>query len=568
MVSLALSGCGGGDDGPPQVHDSTSAVIAFAPDRRAPAAPIPHAVKGGTITVLSYSDLGRGPGWTDPTGSYWITSSSILSGLVTRSLTQYAYDPKSASMVLVPDLATDLGTPNADFTQWTFTIRDGVRFEDGSPVTAEDVAYGIKRSFDRRAFTGGATYSNDYFLDGHSYRGPYLSGTDYPGVVVDGNRVTIKMARPFPDMPYWGAFAAMGPIPARGSDPATYWRHPLATGPYKFAAYVPGKSLTLVRNGEWDPATDPGRHAYPDRYVFKFHQAIGRMESTILDGSAQGQTALSYDSVSVANSARAQRLERLTTGLAPCTRMLWADNRKITDVRVRRALGYAFPYRQVAAIVDDQFGLSALPGTSILPPGTPGRQVYSALHADQGQTRPHMAQMLLRRAGYAPGDYAITFAYSDAPGAAVDVAVKDQLVKSLHAAGFAAHPIGAATLDQLGGIQDDPHSPVNVRLEGWCADWPSGSSFLPHFFASNGDQNKAYFSVPEVDASIERISSLPLAQQPSEWGKLDEHIMKTYYPGVILYNTQVSMLHGSRIGGLNDDSSFGMPTWKDLYLSR
>ena len=91
-------------------------------------------------------------------------------------------------MVLVPDIATDLGTPNADFTEWTFTIRDGVRFEDGTPVTADDVAYGIKRSFDRADFPTGPTYSNDYFLDGDSYKGPYLSGTAYPGVVVDGDR--------------------------------------------------------------------------------------------------------------------------------------------------------------------------------------------------------------------------------------------------------------------------------------------------------------------------------------------------------------------------------------------
>jgi peptide/nickel transport system substrate-binding protein len=367
-------------------------------------------------------------------------------------------------------------------------------------------------------------------------------------------------------MPYWAAFPAIGPITHIRSDPATYWRHPLATGPYKFGKYVPGKSLTLVRNDQWDPTTDPGRHAYPDRYVFKFHQDIGRMESTILGGAAQGRTALSFDNVSAANRARAKRLVRLTPGLASCAHMLWADNRKITDVRVRRALGYAFPYRQVAALVDDEFGFSALPGTSILPPGIPGRQDYSALHAEQGQTRPHMARTLLRRAGYAPGDYAITFAYADAPGAAVDAAVKDQLVKSLQAAGFATHPIHAATLDEYIAVQNDPHSPVNARMESWCADWPSGSSFLPTFFASNGGQNNAYFSKPEVDASINRISSLPLEQQPPEWGKLDEHIMKTYYPGVILYNTQVDMLHGSRIGGMNDDSSVGMPTWKDLYV--
>ena len=44
-----------------------------------------------------------------------------MTGLVTRSLTQYDYDPETRQMVLVPDLATDLGTPNDDFTEWKFT---------------------------------------------------------------------------------------------------------------------------------------------------------------------------------------------------------------------------------------------------------------------------------------------------------------------------------------------------------------------------------------------------------------------------------------------------------------
>ena len=105
-----------------------------------------------------------------------------------------------------------------------------------------------------------------------------------------------------------------------------------------------------------------------------------------------------------------------------------------------------------------------------------------------------------------------------------------------------------------------------MRFGGWCADWPSGSSWLPIFFASNGDHNHSYFSESSVDAAIDRISSLPLDQQPSAWGSLDKEIMTRYYPGVILYNSGVQMLHGSRIGGMNDDPVFGMPTWKDIYV--
>ena len=46
-------------------------------------------------------------------------------------------------MQLVPDMATDLGRPNEDNTEWTFTLKDGIKYEDGTDVKAEDVAYAI-----------------------------------------------------------------------------------------------------------------------------------------------------------------------------------------------------------------------------------------------------------------------------------------------------------------------------------------------------------------------------------------------------------------------------------------
>ena len=64
-----------------------------------------------------------------------------------RSLTQYAYDADSNDMQLIPDMATDLGRPSEDNKEWTFTLRDGLKYEDGTPVKAEDVAYAVKRSF-------------------------------------------------------------------------------------------------------------------------------------------------------------------------------------------------------------------------------------------------------------------------------------------------------------------------------------------------------------------------------------------------------------------------------------
>ena len=158
--------------------------------------------------------------------------------------------------------------------------------------------------------------------------------------MVDGNTLTIKMARPFPDMPYWGAFPAMGPIPEGGSNPdelrgCIRWR-PDRT---RSLQYTPQQSLTLVRNDEWDPATDPGRHAYPDRYVFDFTKTQEQIDATILGDSARAQTTLSDENVLAADYRTAVRLHRVTVGPKPCTHGGWPDNRKITDIKVRQAIG-------------------------------------------------------------------------------------------------------------------------------------------------------------------------------------------------------------------------------------
>ncbi|MGI8627625.1 MAG: hypothetical protein ACR2J5_13830 [Geodermatophilaceae bacterium] len=132
VAALAGAACDADPATESATPDSPSGSVVgegFDPEREGPAPPIEGAGSGGTVRVLA--DFA--PIWAtmDPTEAYSSDTTSILSSLATRSLTQYVYDPEQDAMVLVPDIATDLGTPNADFTQWSFTIRDGVKFEDG-----------------------------------------------------------------------------------------------------------------------------------------------------------------------------------------------------------------------------------------------------------------------------------------------------------------------------------------------------------------------------------------------------------------------------------------------------
>ena len=135
--------------------------------------------RGGTLHALS---LGPVTSW-DPQRIATREDMAFAGRIFVRTLTAYApsTDPDEQSR-LVGDLATDTGTPSEDLRSWTFTLREGVRWQDGSPVTCEDVAYGISRTFATEEITGGPTDALAVLdiprrEDGTStYLGPYATG--------------------------------------------------------------------------------------------------------------------------------------------------------------------------------------------------------------------------------------------------------------------------------------------------------------------------------------------------------------------------------------------------------
>jgi peptide/nickel transport system substrate-binding protein len=584
---LALAACGGSDDGggttpssgpgtgPASTGESgqfqtTEVIGGKDPTAVGPAAEIEGAVKGGTLTVLKADTITT----LDPTESYYTDSASILSGLITRSLTQYKWDPTSEEMILVPDLATDLGRPNKTFTKWTFTLKDGIKWENGKPVTPADIAFGIERSFDRTTFPGGAGYSNDYFKNGDTFKGPYTDkGGSCQCVTISGMDITIAMAQPFPDMPYWGAFPAMGPIPSgSASDPAKYKLHPLSTGPYMFkpGSFTVGKKLTLIPNPNWDAATDPARHQYIDEIDFNFDADSAQTDQILLQDTGEGQTTITYNNVLSADYGTfvSQAPDRLVKGPNPCTFMQYPDNRKITDISVRRAIGLAYPYRDAWAAGGSIAGVTRIPASNIMPPGIPGRTEYNPRPGvEPGQTDAAKAKALLQKSGNL--NYKLVYAYlSDDPNS---VAVKNVVTKAYKDAGFNPQPFASTGANYATQVLQNPDWVGNVRGVGWCSDWPSGGSWFPPVFHGTdvdktGVFGSNYAAFDKADAEIDAIQKLPIEQQPDAWNKLDKEIQDKWYPVVVTGYGADAMARGSKVMNMTNDPVFGMPNWKDMWL--
>ncbi|KRE92223.1 hypothetical protein ASG76_17350 [Nocardioides sp. Soil774] len=576
---LLLAACDGRppDDGIVKHQDLTGSfvpqpVVTKDPGRDGPAPQVEGATPGGTITV--YLPGAPGPDTLDPTGGWSVTGNAILQGLVSRSLTQYARG-EDGQPVLVPDLATDLGHHNDDFTRWTFTIRTDATWEDGSPVTAEEVAFGICRSLDAEAFPGGpgAEYSRTYFAGSEDYLGPYTDDDpgcdDWSGIEVHGQDITISMSRPFPDMDFWGASMAMGPAPlGEASDPSAYGHAPLASGPYEVKRWSPGEQLVLVRNEEWSASSDPARHQYADEWVFKFNQDQDVVDEIMLSGSTAGRRAVSTSLGAGRFTDASSRLgERLVQQSSPCVASIAPDYTRITDIRVRKALAYAYPYEDAWLAGGDVPDVTRVPASSLLPPGVAGRRDYQ-VDGEQITYDPARSRALLAEAGHGDEPYPITMAYYDLDQRARDA--QDQITTGFEAGGFSvkAIPLQESPYDVWLDPDDEVNQTLDIRGSNWCPPWPTGAAMLPPLLKPGAAYNTAHFDEPAVTEEMERIATLPAKEQPGAWGELDERIMKTWFPIIPTGYVNRLFVFGDHVGNPAGDGSTGTPDYKDLYVVR
>ncbi len=567
MVTLAACGgsggsgtSGGGDNG--EFIDPES-EFAQVNDAEGPAPEVEGAQTGGTITVLIPSD--PGPEDLDPTNGWSVLGNSIQQALTNRSLTQYRRNPDSGDMELVPDLATDLGTPNEDFTEWTFTLKD-TKWETGDPVTAEEVKYGVERSFDTETFTSGPgqAYSVGWIDCGaEDYAGPEKSG-DCPGITTDGQKITFKMLKPFPDFNFWSTFMAIGPIPTENSTFPAYGRKPLSTGPYKIEDFRVNESLTLVKNDQWDAASDPARHQYADKWIFKFDQDQEKTDQILLSGNSDSATT-------VANSLGATNANELKGALGSnyiqqtgqCISTRTPDYTKITDKLIREAIGWAFDFDNVQLAAGNIPGITRIPAQGLMPPGMAGRKEFFPA-GEQFKFDPDKARALLEEAGE-PG-FKLTFIYDDSDAETKASAEAEK--KGYEEAGFTVEMIPYQ--EDAYALFDDADNPINKQLNlrsaNWCSDWPAGSTMIPPLVQTGQPYNTSYFSEEEVDQRIEEIPTLPLEEQPGAWGDLDELIETKYLPNIVTGYRNDLYGAGSGIGGFTGDAAMAAINYKDLFV--
>lgn len=584
---FALAACGGSDSAGP---DSTIDLDGTGAAGQDPTAQGPFtvdgAVEGGTVNIINAS--GSLSTSFDPRNIYYSDTISVFTGLITRSLTQFKTDPETGDQTLVPDLATDLGTSNDDFTQWTFTLKDGLMYENGDPITSQDIAFTVSSSLDCDTFTDcpsnyllGTLIGSDKLKSGapdpdYVSGKKIVSGLETP----DDKTLIFNFSQPFPDLPAYAFFPLFSPMPSDDPEltsPEDYENNILASGPYKIDSWSPGKSLVLSRNDQWDAATDPARTQYPDGYDFDTtYSDPKKVDAILAESRGDGANSLTYDELD-ASDLSSFPADQKVEGPQPLTRWLAPDYSKVPK-EVREAITWAYPYAAAAKTAGSIVGTNYIFTSNIMAPGTPGREVYNPIpDHEPGTTDAAKAKAILEESGNL--GFELSWLYSTDDPLSVDV--KDVVSEAYEAAGFKVKPY-ATTTTQFTTDRSNPETPINVISGAWLSDWPSGYSWIPPVYnpadptlpcadqtwPSFGVVNYARFCEDDVVEQIKETQALPLEDQPAAWQQLEQYIQETYYPLIPLANGGTVQGHGTAIQGHLIDPTGGMPTWKIISIAQ
>ncbi|MER6607008.1 ABC transporter substrate-binding protein [Streptomyces sp. NPDC000927] len=488
----------------------------------------PH--KGGTLTVLN----SRPQSDFDPARLYTSGGGNVPS-LVFRTLTTRNREDGAAGAKVVPDLATDLGTPSQNATVWTYTLKDGLKFEDGTPITSADIKYGIERSF-AAELSGGAPYLRDWLIGGADYQGPYKDKKGLDSIETpDAKTIVFHLNKPEGEFPFLATQTQTTPVPKAEDTGTKYEEHPISSGPYKVVKNEgDGERLVLERNPHWSADTDEERKAYPDRIDVRSGLDSAVINQRLSASRGADAAAVTTDTnlgpAELAKVTGDKKLaDRVGTGHFGYTNYI-AFNPKVKpfdNPKVRQAIAYAVDR---SSVVNAAGGSSlAEPATTFLPEQAAfGHTPYDHFPAGKSGD-PAKARELLKEAGH-PKGLTVTLTHSNDKDFATSPEIATAIQEALKKAGITV---------RLQGLEDNAYSDTihNVKSEpgfflaGWGADWPSGGPFFAPIF--DGRQivedgynfNSGLLDDPGVNKEIDGINKLTdLEAAAKRWGALDRKV--------------------------------------------
>ena len=400
-----------------------------------------------------------------------------------------------SNLAIVPQLA--LAWKPLNPTTWEFTLRPGVLFHDGTPVSPDDVVFSIERA---------RTETSDFkaYVDG-------ITAVE----VIDDHAVRITTAAPDPSL--WLKLAEVAIMSRAWAEqhgvtrPADYLRareetyasrHANGTGPFTLEEFEPGGDWGLIRNPHWW-----GKTEYPhniDRVVHVHKGGDTENVAALVDGQIdllQGPPYSAIDQISRSPDLKVAyrtKLHTLYFGLDQGSAELRSSDIKgrnpFKDRRVREAMAHAI---DLEPILHDLMGELFIPAGTMVAPGVNG---YAPELDQPPSYDPEQAEALLTEAGY-PDGFSVTLDCANDWG--------DDEIAACKGAAEQLAKIGIAVTVNF--LSSDPlYAKVyNARasdfyIDGYHMD-PDSEGALRDLFYNKGGWNMTGYANARVDELLEKI---------------------------------------------------------------
>jgi peptide/nickel transport system substrate-binding protein len=494
----------------------------------------PSTKKGGTLTY----GVAATPDSFDPGNTYyaWVLN---LNRLWATPLLTYKSCTGGCGDTLAPGIATGLGQVSANGLVWTYHIKQGLKFEDGSPVTAQDVKYAVERTYDRSVMENGPTYFDNILAD-PKYPGPYKDPTGNLTSITTPDNYTIQfhLLAPFPDFNYVvGAFSQTAPVEKSKDTGANYQLHPMSTGPYMFQSYQTNKQLVLVPNPNWTQNEDPQAKQLASKIVVNLNMNAQDLDNRLMAGDID----IDAQGIGVQAAARAKILSspslKTDADVAPGNRAwftyLNTQVAPLNNLACRQAVEYAANKTDLQTAWGGPYAGGQVATTLLLP----GMNGYSPFDLYNAKTDPTgdltSAKAALAKCGQ-PSGFTVGAAYrSDRPA---ETAAIQALQAALARVGIKlqlhGYPSGSYYSTFAGAPNYVHQHDLGILMGGWSPDWPDGYGMMDELVAGNtivatGNTNIGELKDPKVDSMFQQTTKpgLTTAQVGALYGQIDKQAM-------------------------------------------
>lgn len=502
---LTTAACGGGDDGGGGGGGDAAGFNAGVGK-----VANPSDKKGGTLKFIGTQDADS---W-DPTRGYYGFAWNFMR-YYTRQLVTPDTAPGEKGLELKPDLAKSRAKVSDDGKTYTYELKDDVAWQDGKPVTSQDVKYGIERQWAQDVLSGGPVYVKDTMDPEGTYKGPYKDDGGFEGIETpDDKTIVFHLPKANSDFEEMLAMPSASPVREDKDTKSKYGLKPFSNGPYKFQDYSPNKKLALVRNEEWKKSSDDVRTALPDKITVTLITNADEMDKRLINGDYDvdlNQTGLSPAGRATAIKEHKANVDNPTMGYIRYA-VFPQDVKPFDNIHCRKAVIYGADHKGIQTARGGPMAGGDI-GTNMLPPMVPGSDAnYDPYGTAKNDGAPNVkkAKEELKKCGK-PNGFSTTIAVRNNKPVEVDSA--EALQASLQKVGIKAQLDqydGAQTAGIIGNPDVVKKKNYGIIIMGWGPDFNTVQGYGKPLWDSsyildNGNNNYAKIDDPKIDEAFDNF---------------------------------------------------------------